>query len=442
MKESMRGFGTVFSFTCAQIMKKKGYIVLTIVLGLLLILGVGLGVNIAGAPDDEETEICEIKKVYVLNETELAMPDFAKTLEEDLYYTEITFEAVEGKTRAEAFAYAKEQMEAEALLAAVEKTEDGYGISMIMATDSDVSESETEDLAWAMVPAVRDAVYLGVGLQSSQVDILNMAVSVDCVGIGEDTSFVAMLIKMVAPMLFGLVLYFILLAYGQMASKEVAIEKTSKLMESMLTMVQPNALIAGKVLAVTVASLIQSGIWLVCIVVGLVGGNYVAAAIYPEYTNIIPVILEFLRANIGESAMTPASVVLSLLIFVLGCLFYLVLAGMSGSIVSKPEDTANAQSLFVLPVVVSWMIGYFAAMMENEKALTICRFVPFTAPFTVPVELLTGQATTLEGIIVCAEMLLGSALLVFLAARIYRGLILYNGQKISLKTVIGVVRGK
>ncbi len=441
MKKSMRGFGSVFSFTCSQIMRKKGYIVLTVLLAILLIVGVGAAVILTGAPDEEEKP-SEIKKVFVLNETELPMPDFAKTLEEDPYYAEIEFAVLEGMTQEQAFAKAQEELKEMALVAVVEKKDDGYTVTMIIGDDGDVSEYDTEELAWAMAPAVQDAVYEDAGLSESQVGILNMQVTVDCVEIGEDTSFIAFLIKMLAPMVFGMVMYFILLAYGQMASKEVAIEKTSKLMESMLTMVQPNALIAGKVLAVTVAVLVQAGIWLLSLVIGLVGGSYIAEMIYPEYTNVIPIILDFLRANIGESALTPTSIVLAIVLFMLGVLFYLVIAGMSGSIVTKPEDTANAQSLFVLPVLVSWLVGYFACMMENEKALRICRYIPFTAPFTAPVELMTGQATTLEGLFSCLIVLAGAALVIWIAARLYKGLILYNGQKLSFKTVWGVLRGK
>ncbi len=441
MKQSMKGMWDVFSFTCSQTMKKKGYQLLTAGVALLLLVGIALVVIFVGKPDDKEEEPCEIEKVYVLNETEFESVDFASVLANDPYYAKIAFEVLEKQSAEDAFAYASEQTE-EAVLAVVKKDGEGYCLSMIIASEDGASESEVEKLASAMLPAVQDAVYASVDLALEQIALLNMSVSVDCLEIGENNSLITTLINMIGPMLFGLMLYFILLAYGQMACKEVASEKTSKLMESMLTMVHPNALIAGKVLAVTVAALAQTFIWVICVIVGLVGGSYIADALYPDYQNIVPIILEFLRTNIGESAMTPASVIFAILIFCLGCLLFLVVAGMGGSIVSKPEELASANGVFVLPVIIGFFVGYFATLANNEKLLTICRYVPFTSPFTTPVELLTGRASIMEGAIGAGIMLVTSAILVFIAARLYRGLILYTGQKITLKTIFGVIRAK
>jgi ABC-2 type transport system permease protein len=72
--------------------------------------------------------------------------------------------------------------------------------------------------------------------------------------------------------------------------------------------------------------------------------------------------------------------------------------------------------------------------------LTIVRYLPFTAPFSVPVDLITGTIGLAEGIVVMALLLVFSVLTIMLAARIYKGLVLYTGQKLSFKMIGNVLK--
>ena len=73
--------------------------------------------------------------------------------------------------------------------------------------------------------------------------------------------------------------------------------------------------------------------------------------------------------------------------------------------------------------------------------LRVLRYIPFTAPFCVPVDVLTGNMSLLGGAIVCLEVMAVSLILIGLAARIYRGLILHTGQKVTFKTIWAVICG-
>ena len=80
--------------------------------------------------------------------------------------------------------------------------------------------------------------------------------------------------------------------------------------------------------------------------------------------------------------------------------------------------------------------------MGKEGLVQVCRYVPLTAPFCVPAELATGSIGILEGFISTVILILFSLLTVILAAKIYRGLILYQGEKIKLATIIGILKTK
>ena len=163
---------------------------------------------------------------------------------------------------------------------------------------------------------------------------------------------------------------------------------------------------------------------------------------YPETESGLRVVGEFMRANIGESALSPVAIVLALITFCGGFLFYCVLSGMAGSMVSRPEEAAGVQSIFTLPIVISWFVCYFGTLMEKDGVLMIARNVPFTIPFCVPVDLLTGTIGIAQGIISTVILVAFSALVIMLSGRIYKGLVLYTGEKVTFKNVMGIIRNK
>ena len=125
-------------------------------------------------------------------------------------------------------------------------------------------------------------------------------------------------IRVFAPMIFGLVLYMMLIFYGQDVSREISAEKTSKLTETLLTSVKPYALITGKVLAVALTAIIQFFMWILCAAAGLVIGNIIAQSMYPGYQNVIIQLLGYMRDTFSSSAFSPVAVVLAVFIFITG----------------------------------------------------------------------------------------------------------------------------
>ena len=155
-----------------------------------------------------------------------------------------------------------------------------------------------------------------------------------------------------------------------------------------------------------------------------------------------PAIFYSTGSEVSAAAGTVVAVVLALVTFCCGFLFYCVLSGMAGSMVSRPEEAANTQSIFTLPIVISWLVCYFGTLMEKESLLVVARNIPFTIPFCVPVDLLTGAIGIVQGIFSTVLLLGFSLLVIMLSGRIYKGLVLYNGEKITLKNVIGILKNK
>lgn len=444
MKHNFRGWTTVFGFTFRQSTKGIAFKFVTSLVALIII-GLLILVNVLVAKPDNEVkiEISPIKTIFILDNSGLQPTDF-KSLSPQLVaaqFKNIAFTNVTDQTKEEVIDTASLDSD-QSLAVIISATDKGYSIETVIPSTSSISKKQAEAVIIAIREGFESSKLMQSGLSADQLYTVLKPVVTSYNDIGENTSEIAYFIKILAPMVFGLVLYMMLILYGQTISKSVSTEKTSKLMETLLTSIHPYALITGKILAATFMAVLQFVTWIVAATAGLYGGNAVAHAIYPEYKNSVITIITFLKDNIGETAMTLPAVILSILVFCIGFLFFSVLAGLAGCMVAKPEDVASTQGVYLFPIIISWLVCYIAPATGNETVLRAARFIPFTIPFSIPVELITGTVGLVQGIISLAILLVFCILVIMLSGRIYKGLILYSGQKVNLKMIGNVLRAK
>lgn len=442
-----RGWKTVFSFTLKQHMGTKSYKAVTVIAGVIVFAIAVLLTVLAAKPDKEEEKasFCKVQKVYVLDLAgigEIPYTEWAAGLPEAAYYRGLAFESVSGISEEELQAMAAKE-ESGMALGVVLALEDGViQVRALVPSTSGLELNDGQEIAALVAGFVETKRLNESGLSSYQIAQIAKQVSVNILDAGGENSVLAYLIQYLAPLIFGLVLYFLLLLYGQSISQEVSTEKTSKLMETLLTSLHPYALLTGKVFAIVTSAIAQFLIWVVCIAAGLFAGIQTSRMLFPGVESSISMMVGFLRDNVGESAFSPVAVVLAFVTFACGFLFYCVLSGMAGSMVTRPEEASSVQSVFTLPIVISWLVCYMGVLLEKENVMVIARNIPFTIPFCIPVELLTGTVGIVQGIISTVILLVFSLLFIMLSARIYRGLVLYNGQKMSFKMIASVIRNK
>lgn len=444
-----KGWKSVFSFNYRQSAGSKAYIAVTTLVAVAIIAAAVLISVFAAKPEEEdntiETSYCTVEKAYVLDLAgmgELKFEEWIPELSEE-YYSCLELEQVENMTKEELQIMAARDDTGYAIGVVIEKEENSIAVTAVVpSTSEDISLLDGQEIADLVAIAVEQARFLQSGLSELQFSQVNKQVMITVSDAGEETNVVVYLVQYLAPAVFGLVLYFLLLLYGQNICQSVSVEKTSKLVETLLTSLHPYALLTGKVFAIVATALQQFFIWVAALVVGVVAGGMVAESMYPGVESGVSVVVEFMRANIGESALSPAAVVLALITFCCGFLFYCVLSGMAGSMVSRPEEAASVQSIFTLPIVISWIVCYFGTLMEKESLLVVARNIPFTIPFCVPVDLLTGAIGIGQGIVSTIILLVFSILVIMLSGRIYKGLVLYNGEKVTMKNVVGILKNK
>ena len=281
MKDNFRGWNTVFSFTIRQATKGLGFKVVTTLVSLLLIGSIVLVNLLVAKPDDKkETKASPIEKVLVLDLSGLEPADY-KTLNPEFSgdtFKEVNFVTSDGMDRKEIIrAAAADSTTTIAVI--ITSGEAGYELEAVVPNGSEISKKQAKALLGPMTAAYEYHKAKQAGITDAQIATVFSPIVTSYADIGENTNELVYAIKIIAPMLFGFMLYMMLLLYGQTVSKSVSTEKTSRLMETLLTSIHPYALIAGKVLAVTSMALLQFVGWIIAAVVGLYGGNAIAHAI-------------------------------------------------------------------------------------------------------------------------------------------------------------------
>lgn len=435
MKNNFKGWTTVFGFTYKQATSGVGFKLITTLIAFVII-GASILFNIIAAKPDKADiiESSPINKVYVLDNSGLEETNYKDIISQYSMeqFLHIEFVMASDQTREDLIKTAASDSP-QTVAVIITPNDTGYRIEVTIPSDSSITKKQAEDLLVPITSAFESNKLMQVGLSVEQLTTALKPVVTSYSDIGENSNEIAFVIKVISPMVFGLMMYFMLLFYCQTVTKSVSTEKTSKLMETLLTSIHPYALICGKVLAVTTMAIVQFVTWIVSAFVGLYVGNAVAHQIYPGYENSVVTAINFVKDNIGETALTLPAVLLAILFFFVGFLFYSVIAGLAGCMVSKPEDAASTQGIFQLPVIISWLICYIAPIMGNETILTVVRYIPFTAPFTVSADLLTGTVGLIDGVIMLIILSIFTTLFIMLSGKLYKGLILYTGQKINFK---------
>ncbi|MGN6656537.1 MAG: ABC transporter permease [Rhodanobacter sp.] len=220
----------------------------------------------------------------------------------------------------------------------------------------------------------------------------------------------------------GFILYIAILIYGQQTMTSVIEEKTSRIMEVLTSSLTPFQMLLGKVFGVGLAGLAQMAIWGGTVLVlssqrlplaGMFGTSADAAQSFP-----IP-------------SMPPALLVVFLLYFALGFLLYGALYAAIGAMCNTIQETQQYATFITLFIIVGFFT-VFALIKDPTGPLGVTMsYIPFFAPFTMPVRWSLTSVPPLELALSLTLMVVALLACVWLAARIYRTGILMYGKKPS-----------
>lgn len=249
------------------------------------------------------------------------------------------------------------------------------------------------------------------------------------------------LLSMLLPFASLMLLYFLVLLYGQSMAASVILEKTSKLMDLFLVSVEPTAMVLGKVLATALAGLLQLAVWILSLMGGFAAGGALARQTAPGVT--LP-LLEVLRGAGRLAGLFSVPAMLEAVgLLLAGFLLYCSLSAIGGSLAGKAEDLSSTNVLFSLVLVVSFLCCMFAGDMDGmTSSARWLDYVPFTAVLVTPSRVLLGQTSLMGGLVSLVLVVACAGLLTALAGRVYRLMSLYKGNPPSLRRVLRMLREK
>lgn len=212
----------------------------------------------------------------------------------------------------------------------------------------------------------------------------------------------------------GALIYMTLLTLGQMVAQGVVEEKSSRVVELLLSTVRPWQLMAGKVLGIGAVGLIQV---LVYGIVGLVAGS------------IFGVLPDISAAG---------SAVVGLIVwYILGFLLYSLAFAGAGALVSRQEDAAGVVTPILMFVIAAWVVGITLVPSDpNNTVALVLSLIPMFAPTLMPMRIAMGVVPFWQyGLAVVLTAALIPAML-WLAGRIYRNGVLRTGARVKLSEAL------
>lgn len=210
-----------------------------------------------------------------------------------------------------------------------------------------------------------------------------------------------------------LLLYLQLLTYGLWVAAGVVEEKSSRVVEILLSTIRPRELLAGKIIGLGLIGLVQ-----LLLVVGVGVGLALAAGTLAVEANAL--------GTIG----------VVLLWFPLGYALYASMYAAAGALVSRQEDLQNSSGPLTFLIVAAYVISFQAIDDPDGTFARVAAIVPFTAPLVEPVRIVAGEGSVAGAAISVAVVVATVVLLVRLAARIYERAVLRTGKPVALREAL------
>jgi ABC-type Na+ efflux pump, permease component len=239
-------------------------------------------------------------------------------------------------------------------------------------------------------------------------------------------------------LILGMMLYFILIVYGQQVLQSVIDEKQTRVLDVMVTSCTPFELMMGKILGIALVAALQIVIWAVLIIGAsafvmpmVMGGVDVNAAMAAAQNVSDPEIMSLVGKFTNVSYL--AGLFLELLLYIVGgFLFYASMYAAIGSAVDTPQDAAQFNGIIMMPVIVAIMVMMSVMNDPNSDLVFWCSMIPFTSPIVMMARIPFGIPTW-QVAVSLVVLFISFFLMVWVAARIFRVGVFMHGKKPTWK---------
>ena len=407
----MRDILTVMKFTIKDMVKRKSFIISTLIILILIVIGFNVPNIIKCFSGDNAGDtflIVDNKNVFEGTLESLKQMDLGYEFEitnEDLKFEDIK-QKIEDKEISEAIIINPEN----------EKTKISY-----IVEDTTMMDGVPEGCVNALTSIYSNLQISKLGLTEEQLQsiIPNFDFSLEQTEESASGNVFVM-------MIMSIVLFYAIYFCAYQVSSSITTEKTSKIMETLVTAASPKTIVIGKTIGIGLVGIVQMIL-------------IVATALISAKAFLEP---ELLESVLDMSNITPYLGIMTAIYFILGYLSYALLYALTGSTVSKPEDIQSANTPVALLAVVGFYLSYFTMMNPTSNLNLFASLFPISSPFCMPFRIMMGLANTKDVVISIAILIVTIIVIARVAIKIYSNAILNYGTKIGIKDIIKIYKDK
>jgi ABC-2 type transport system permease protein len=414
--------------------RNKSFIIMTFLSPLLMVGIFSLVAYLSQINNDK------IRTISVLDESGLFLNQFEDT-------QEVNYNVLAGVELSEAIK--------------LSETQENYGLVFIPKVDS-IQELSTaitfysEDspslpvitsIENVIEAKVNDLQLIDAGIDAQRIKDLYITVNAKQETYkGQETSKLGSILKLAFGGAAGYLLFMFIIIYGNMIMRSVIEEKTSRIIEVIISSVKPVKLLLGKILGTSLAGITQFVAWVVLlgvfsIIITSIFGIDPSAVQSPQQELLNQSLeggtQEIIRNLILEINSLPMAnlVIMFLLFFIGGYLLYASLYAAVGAAVDSETDTQQFMLPILLPLILAIYVGFFTVIENPHGTVSqIFSYIPFTSPVVMLMRIPFGVPIWQQilSLLILFATFMGT---VWFAAKIYRVGILMYGKKPSYREI-------
>ncbi len=406
---------TVVGFTFRNKVNSKSFLITTLILGVIISVLINLPNIISKFSSDDATRIGVIENGTEI--TQMLQAYYSKQEVPDFEIVPLKSTGTkEGNEK-----LALERIEAGEIKGVLELTDDpaaGFPKAEFKSKKS-MNFSNTNKLQGVLQILKSEIVVKDIGLKPEQLAKLTAPVKMDTVQLqqgdsSKSESEMAMAYILVYALLF--LLYMGVIGFGNMVAMEITAEKSSRVMELLITSVSPLKQMFGKIIGICLLGLLQIGIFIAVAVANLaVPGNREM----------------LIDLDIRLSDLDPMLLVYFVIFFLLGYFIYSTLFAAVGSLVSRTEEVGQAIMPLTFVIVAGFMIAMFGLQNPTAPFVVAMSFVPFFSPLIMFLRVGMSDPAVWEVWLSIGTTALSVYALGWLSAKIYRVGVLMYGKRPS-----------
>lgn len=408
----MRDIVTVMKFTIKDMVKRKSFIISTLIILILIVIGFNVPnaiKNLNGDSTGDKFLIVDNKNIFEGTLENLKQMDLGYEFEitnADLKFEDIK-QKIEGKEINKAIIINPEN----------EKIKISY-----IVENTTMMDEVPEGCINALTSIYSNLQISKLGLTEKQLQSITPNFDFSLEQTEEESASGNVFVMMI----MSIVLFYAIYFCAYQVSSSITTEKTSKIMETLVTSTSPRTIVLGKTIGIGVVGLGQ--------MILIVTTALISAKLFLE-----PGLLE---SVLDMSNITPYLGIMTAIYFILGYLSYALLYALTGSTVSKPEDIQSANTPVALLAVIGFYLSYFTMMNPTSDLNLFASLFPISSPFCMPFRIMMGLASTTDVVISIAILIVTIIVIARVAIKIYSNAILNYGTKMGIKDIVKIYKDK